>query len=137
MNYKEIKKFKKDLAKLVVFLEAGLSLFIILGLIIATYDLVKYLDIIYNATPEEAYSVFHSFLGQVLLLVIGLELILMLVKHSPLSVVEVLLFAIARKLLVETKTMWEILLGVIALGVLFLIIRNVCLTEFEPDDSEP
>jgi hypothetical protein len=45
----------------------------------------------------------------------------MLVRHTASSVIEVLLYAIARKMIIESKTMFDILLGIIAIGRLFFI----------------
>ena len=45
----------------------------------------------------------------------------MLIRHTPSSVIEVLLYAIARKMIIESKTMFDILLGIVAIGGLFFI----------------
>jgi hypothetical protein len=62
-------------------------------------------------------------LGYLLLLVIGLELALMLIRHTPGSVIEVMFFAIARKILIYTNETYEFLIGVVALAGLFAIRR--------------
>ena len=62
-------------------------------------------------------------LGYILLLVIGLELALMLIRHTPGSVIEVMFFAIARKVLIYTTETYEFLIGVVALAGLFAIRR--------------
>lgn len=61
----------------------------------------------------------ESFLADALQIIIGIEFIKMLAKHTPGSAVEVLLFAIARKIIIEHNTMMDTLLGVIAIGILF------------------
>ena len=43
----------------------------------------------------------------------------MLCKHTPETVIEVLLFAIARQLIVEHTTTMENLVGIISIGILF------------------
>ena len=55
-------------------------------------------------------------LGQILLLVIGVELVVMLSLHIPGALLEVLLYAIARKMLLLPKSgrgMGEVLIGVL------------------------
>ncbi len=60
------------------------------------------------------------FLAHTLLLVVGLELSLMLISHTPGKVLEVVLYAIARKMLISSANMTDILFGgVIALALVF------------------
>ena len=56
-------------------------------------------------------------------LVVGVEFVKMLVKHTPDNVVEVLIFAISRHLIVYHLTMWEMLIGIVCIAVLFTIRR--------------
>lgn len=67
---------------------------------------------------EEAFS---QFLSTALNLVVGVEFVKMLCKHTPETVIEVLLFAIARQMIVEHLTVYEILIGILAIAVLFAI----------------
>ena len=55
------------------------------------------------ANPVE-YSQLNAFLAEALLLVIGVELVVMLSLHIPGALLEVLLYAIARKLILLPKT---------------------------------
>lgn len=56
-------------------------------------------------------------------MIIGIEFVKMLVKHTPESVVEVLLFAMARKLIVGSSTGLDIVIGIGAIAVLFVVRR--------------
>lgn len=69
-----------------------------------------------NPNGKEA---FNTFLASAFNLVIGIEFIKMLCKHSPDTVIEVLLFAIARQLIVEHTSTMENLIGIISIGILF------------------
>ncbi|MDD4569995.1 MAG: transporter associated domain-containing protein, partial [Tepidanaerobacteraceae bacterium] len=109
------------IVKGVFFLEAVLALFIAFGVLIGVTDIIRYFKIIYITAPMETFPVMQTFLGHILTLVIGLELTIMLVRHTPSSVIEVLLYAIARKMIIESKSMVDILLGIVAIGGLFLI----------------
>ena len=73
---------------------------------------------------------FTSFLSQALSLVVGVEFVKMLCRHSAQTVVEVLLFATARQMVVEHLRTWETLIGVIAIGILFAI-RKFLMTEVD------
>lgn len=114
-------RVSEKIVKGVFVLEAVLALFLIAGVIVGSFDLFRYFKIIYDTPAIQTFQVLQTFLGHTLILVIGLELVIMLVRHTPSSVIEVLLYAIARKMIIESKTMLDILLGIIAIGGLFAI----------------
>ncbi len=62
-------------------------------------------------------------LDDAIVLAIGAELIKMLCKHTPETVIEVLAFALARQLIVGHKAAWENLIIVAAIAILFCIRR--------------
>ena len=114
-------KISSRIAKGVVIIEAILAFLLAVGVVIGSVDILRYFKIIYFTPPMETFPVVQTFLGHILTLVIGLELAVMLVRHTPSSVIEVLLYAIARKMIIESKSMFDILLGIIAIGGLFFI----------------
>ena len=71
---------------------------------------------------------FTSFLSQALSLVVGVEFVKMLCQHSAQTVVEVLMFATARQMVVEHLGPAETLLGVLSIAVLFAI-RKYLMTD--------
>ncbi|MCG8419485.1 MAG: hypothetical protein MJE77_16260 [Proteobacteria bacterium] len=64
---------------------------------------------------------FEELLSDILLLVVGIELAIMLVRRTPESLVEVMFFVIARKMLIKTGNVYELIVGVAALAGLFAI----------------
>ena len=64
---------------------------------------------------------FSNFLKNALGLVVGVEFVKMLVRHTMDNVVEVLIFAISRHLIVYHLEIWEILIGVLCMAILFAI----------------
>jgi hypothetical protein len=62
---------------------------------------------------------FDKILSTALGFVIGLEFTKMLCKHTPESVVDVLLFAVARQLVIYNQEALELLIGVAAISALF------------------
>ena len=107
----------------VFWLETIFAVFVIISVIIGAVELFHYVRIILFAQPPDIYNMFRDMLGYLLLLVIGLELALMLIRHTPGSVIEVMFFAIARKILIYTTETYEFLIGVVALAGLFAIRR--------------
>jgi len=115
------RKLSDRIVKAVFIIEAILAIFIVLGIVISATDILRYFVLIYSTPALETFPVMQTFLGHILTLVIGLELVIMLVKHTPSSVIEVLLYAIARKMIIESKTMLDIVLGIVAISGLFII----------------
>ncbi len=64
-----------------------------------------------------------SVLDDAIILAIGAELIKMLCKHTPETVIEVLAFALARQLIVGHVAPWENLITVISIAILFGVRR--------------
>ncbi|HSQ88865.1 hypothetical protein, partial [Romboutsia sp.] len=81
-------------------------------------------------TPIQ-YSQLNDMLGQILLLVIGVELVVMLSLHIPGALLEVLLYAIARKMLLLPKSegMVDVLIGVIAIAGIFAIRKYLVIND--------
>jgi len=64
-----------------------------------------------------------SILEDAITLAIGAELIKMLCKHTPETIIEVLAFALAKQLIVGHSEPWKNLITVIAIAILFAIRR--------------
>ena len=104
-----------------IVLSAVMLLVIITLIIPMIYNFVSIplLDI----TPEQ----FTQFLGNALTLLIGVELVKMLAKHTAENLLEVLMFAIARQMVVEHLNMTETLIGVIAIAIIFTVRKYLLL----------
>ena len=120
-----IKKHNKRLLKLSKNFETILSIVILILVLLGMIDLIRsvYQAYIIDFSNPVQYSQLNSFLAEALLLVIGVELVVMLSLHIPGVLLEVLLYAIARKLILLPKTagMFDLLLGVIAIAISFAI----------------
>ncbi len=104
-----------------IFLSAVMLLVIIILIIPMLYNFVRIplLDI----TSEQ----FTQFLGNALTLLIGVEFVKMLAKHTAENLLEVLMFAIARQMVVEHLNMVETLIGVVAIALIFAIRKYLLL----------
>ena len=114
-------KLKSKVRKLIYYIEFLLAMFIIVSVIIGMADLVRYFGIILTTNAIDTYEIFQKFLGYVLLLVVGMELVIMLIYHSPSSVIEVLLYAVARKILIGNQGMIDFMIGIVAIAAIFAI----------------
>lgn len=116
---------KQIYIKIAHYFETALAIVVMILVLLSTIDILKhiyYIFVVNSATIIE-YQEINDLLGQIFLLIIGIELVIMLSLHTPDTIVEVLLYAIARKLLLLPKegAMAELLLGVISIAGLFLI----------------
>jgi len=104
-----------------IVLSAVMLLVIITLIIPMIYNFVSIplLDI----TPEQ----FTQFLGNALTLLIGVEFVKMLAKHTAENLLEFLMFAIARQMVVEHLNMTETLIGVIAIAIIFTVRKYLLL----------
>lgn len=64
---------------------------------------------------------FQHVLEQLLNIIIGVEFLKMLCRHNMDSVIEVLLFTLARKMIVEHTSSLDSLLTIISISILFMI----------------
>ncbi|PKM52109.1 MAG: transporter [Firmicutes bacterium HGW-Firmicutes-7] len=124
---KQFKRFNKQylrskLSTGASYTEIYISILILIGIIILSVKVFHDLYEMVITISQGTFSIsIEYFLSTALELIIGIEFVKMLAKHTPSSVIEVLLFAIARKLITHHGTMLESLIGVIAILLLFAI----------------
>ena len=119
--------------------EKILAAVVLIAVFLGTIDVLRLIWDTYIVNFENIiqYEQLNDMLGQILLLVIGVELVVMLSLHLPGALIEALLYAIARKMLLIPKKegMLEILLGVIAIAGLF-IIKKYLIDHHEDNENE-
>lgn len=114
------------------YIEVALSLIILVVITLAGIRLIH--EVLNTSILSMDTEFFNSFLSQALSLVVGVEFVKMLCQHSALTVVEVLMFATARHMVVQHLTLTETLIGVISIAILFAI-RKYLMTD--NDDMNP
>lgn len=116
-------KFSEGLYKFAQILELILAVFIAIGIVVGIINLANYLIEFYNSKAPISYDIFRQFLSYVLILVVGVEFILMLLTHSIKTTAELVVFVIARTMLIHGKSMIDMVLGALALAIIFGIIK--------------
>ena len=112
--------FRDQIAEAAGLLEVVLSGIVLVGLLFSIVPLVQWMPgLIVDGNEVEVYE----FLTRALDIVIGIEFIKMLAKHSPGSVLEVLLYAIARHMIVGHEDAVQNLVSVAAIALIFIIRR--------------
>ena len=99
-------------------LEILLSGLVLIGLLLSMIPLLQWMPgLLFDGNDVEV----SIFLQRALDIVIGIEFIKMLAKHSPGSVLEVLLYAIARHMIVGHEDAVQNLVSVGAIALIFII----------------
>lgn len=117
-------KLRKILSSVAGYLELLVAAMIVISVVLATlaltFDLYEYSS--HLAEKETAALLYNAIFSTAIHIVIGIEMIKMIVKHTPASVLEVLLFVIAKRVVAETEFgSLDMLLCVLAIAVIFAI----------------
>ena len=106
----------------------------ILELVIAAVTIIVLLialgmEVYRMFTVSEYFSSIHTFLHNILTLVVGLEFVRMLIDMTPANTLEVLIMATARHIIMNHDNQWTLLIGIVCIAILFatrrfLIPRN-------------
>lgn len=99
-------------------LEIALSGLVLIGLLFSIVPLLKWMPgLLFDGNDAEI----RTFLERALDIVIGIEFIKMLAKHSPGSALEVLLYAIARHMIVGHESAVENFISVASIALIFFV----------------
>ena len=110
--------------ELVISFILAASIIVMIGRLLLDFHNIPYLDV---------YPNYDDLLTNCFNLIIGVEMIRMLYLHTPITVFEVLLFAIARQIIIEHGSPLNSLIGVIAIAILFATRKFLFMTF---DESE-
>lgn len=115
------KKLQDKMFELTYLFELFIS--VIVGIAVLILGVRMIIDVTGMAVECEGVSALVTVLDNAIILAIGAELIKMLCKHTPETVIEVLAFALARQLIVGHAKPWENLVTVISIAILFAVRR--------------
>jgi len=97
-----------------------LAVLILVAAAIATFEIIiRDVPLLWRQTNE--YDALHQIIQDVLLIAIAAELALLLLFHRTSAAVEVLIFVIARKMVISGISGLDLLAGVVALGGLVVL----------------
>lgn len=116
-------------------LELVLAVLVIFGVIVGITDILRYFPKILFTDIPESYDVFKDFLGHILLVVMGVEMVLMLVSHEKSAMLDLVLYVIARKMLIYGETSMDMLLGTVSVAILYFVNRYFNTDEHADDAS--
>ena len=115
------------LKKLATIMELFIAFMLAIGIILLSFRLAGSLI---NIPNFDVYPNYEDLLETCFNLIIGVELIRMVYMHQPGTVFEVLLFAIARQIIIDHSSPLNSLIGVVAIACLFAT-RKYLFCEFD------
>ena len=115
------KKLQDKMFELSYIIELLISLIVIVAVLIMAVKIV--IDMCSITFLEKGIDSLVLVMDKAITLAIGAELIKMLCKHTPETIIEVLAFALARQLIVGHAKSWENLITVVAIAILFVVRR--------------
>ncbi|MDY6038872.1 MAG: transporter [Eubacterium sp.] len=123
MKLKDVKNnFNKIATNVAAFIEAMAAVFIV---VIAAAMLIKIcISTISEGTlAHMSIDEFGGLLGELLIITVGIEFVKLLVRHRLEDVVDVVMLAVARQMVVEHHSMKIMLIGIVSIAILFAIRR--------------
>lgn len=121
----------KVIGRVADLLEFCVALLLILGIVVLLFQMIW--EYVGYVTSDQTFD-FNEFLSKALNLIIGLEFTRMLCRHTPNTIIEVLMFATARQLIVAHPGVLESMLGIVTIAMLFAI-RKYLLPEEEEEEG--
>ena len=112
------------------YLNFALVIAIFIAILITMTALPKQLSILTDFNSESLIT----FLQYAINIVIAIEMIHVICKPSLDSVVEVLIIAVTRELIIKHFSMYETLIGILAIAVLFLIRKYLFIKSIDRDE---
>lgn len=112
--WKKVRNFIHDSCDI---LELIMAVIVVIAIVIAAVSLWEpFVEFVKNRNEEDA---FLTFVGCVFNILIGIEFLKMLSRPSSDTVLEVLMFLVARHMVIEHTTVWENLISIVSIAALF------------------
>lgn len=127
-NEKKRKAFSDWMEIVTEVLELAVAVIVLVGFIINVIPFIKDMPSLLDNSNDYT---FHVFLEHAFNLVIGIEFIRMLIRHTPGSALDVLLFSIARHMVLDGGNGVELILGVAAIAGIFAIRKWLYVRSFD------
>lgn len=112
-----MQRVNKKLVQVMKLIELVIAVFLMIAIVISTIACVVYGA---DSIMDQSFQL-EVILEKSLTLVVGVEFVKMLILHTPDSVIEVLLYAVARQIIISHDSALENLFGVMAVALIFVV----------------
>ena len=120
-------KMKKVLQYFCEMLELIAAFFVLIGIVISILSLLKDYFSTFQALIDDI-SIFRHYLEEIFIIVIGIEFLEMLCRPNADNVIQVLIFLVARHMIVGETSPYEDFVSVISIVLLCLLRRYLHLS---------
>ncbi len=124
------KKLKHILIKISEYIELIIAIMLTIALIISLISLFGDMKSFVDGRVG-----LNEALEYALTIVVGIEFIKMLLKNTPSSVIELVLFAVARQVIISHSGALENLIGVLGVAVIFATWKFFFVPKFQEEDE--
>lgn len=120
-TWKKLEKLRKIIQKICVLLDLIAALMVLVAILLSIISLVRDVSVFQKLLVDP--SEFKHYLEQIFMLVIGIEFLGMLCRPSSENVIEVLIFLVARHMIVGDTTPYQDFVSVISVALLCVVRR--------------
>lgn len=120
-------KLEKYIQKICEILELIVAVFVVIGILLSIFSFLKDFQIFRDIMNDT--SAFKHYLDNIFVIVIGIEFLKMLCRPTSDNVMEILIFLVARHVIVDTTTTYENFVAVISVALLCIVRRYLHVVE--------
>lgn len=115
-------------------LEMIAAALMLVGILFATFSLITNVDIFRQLLSDT--SSFRGYMDQIFMLVIGIEFLVMLCRPNSENVIEVLIFLVARHMIVGETTPYQDFVSVVSVALLCVVRRYLRINNEKRDEKK-
>jgi len=112
---------------IIKWIEIVLAIILVLTVIVEGGYIV--IDLLYLVKSHNIIDQSKTVLGDFLVLVVSLEFAIMLIRKNPFAIIDIVMIALARKIVLEYKSATEYFIAALTLTLLFLVRKAVRMQE--------
>lgn len=120
-SMKQLEKIRRIIQKICVFLDLIVAVLVLVAILLSIASIVRDVTVFQRLLTDT--SEFKRYLEQILMLVIGIEFLGMLCRPNSENVIEVLIFLVARHMIVGDTTPYQDFVSVISVALLCVLRR--------------
>lgn len=128
-----VMKYKKIMLKICNILEIIAALLVLMGILLSIYSFLRNFDAFWDLLGDM--SLFRDYLAKIFILVIGIEFLQMLCRPNADNIIEVLIFLVARHMIVYDTTPFEDFVAVVSITILCVLRRYLHNAENKENDE--
>ena len=128
-----VMKYKKIMLKICNILEIIAALLVLMGIFLSIYSFLRNFDAFWDLLGDM--SLFRDYLAKIFILVIGIEFLQMLCRPNADNIIEVLIFLVARHMIVYDTTPFDDFVSVISIAILCVLRRYLHNAENKENDE--